>query len=42
LNAAVRADFIKFHPFTKINNSDKIRLLKKRSYIIATPMKDEV
>ena len=51
LNAAVRADIIKSNPFTKINNSDKIRLPEsKRSYmtieevraLIATPMKNEV
>ena len=50
LNAAVRADIIKSNPFTKINNSDKIRLPEsKRSYmtieevraLIATPMKNE-
>ncbi|MGH6555515.1 phage integrase SAM-like domain-containing protein [Bacteroides hominis] len=29
LNAAVRADIIKSNPFTKINNSDKIRLPEK-------------
>ena len=34
LNAAVRADIIKSNPFTKINNSDKIRLPEsKRSYM---------
>jgi len=51
LNAAVRAEIIKVNPFTKINNSDKIRLPEsKRSYmtieevraLIATPMKNEV
>ena len=50
LNAAVRADIIKSNPFTKINNSDKIRLSEsKRSYmtieevraLIATPVKNE-
>ena len=50
LNAAVHADIIKSNPFTKINNSDKIRLPEsKRSYmtieevraLIATPMKNE-
>ena len=50
LNAAVRAEVIKVNPFTKINNSDKIRLPEsKRSYmtieevraLIATPMKNE-
>lgn len=50
LNAAVRAEIIKVNPFTKINNSDKIRLPEsKRSYmtieevraLIATPMKNE-
>lgn len=50
LNAAVRADIIKSNPFTKINNSDKIRLPEsKRSYmtieevrtLIATPMKNK-
>ena len=50
LNAAVRAEIIKTHPFTKINTSDKIRLPEsKRSYmtieevraLIATPMKNE-
>lgn len=48
LNAAVRAEIIKVNPFTKINNSDKIRLPEsKRSYmtieevraLIAAPMK---
>lgn len=34
LNAAVRAEIIKVNPFTKINNSDKIRLPEsKRSYM---------
>lgn len=50
LNAAVRAEIIKVNPFTKINNSDKIRLPEsKRSYmtieevraLIATPMNNE-
>ena len=50
LNAAVRAEVIKVNPFTKINNSDKIRLPEsKRSYmtieevraLIANPMKNE-
>ena len=50
LNAAVRAEIIKVNPFTKINNSDKIRLPEsKRSYmtieevraLIGTPMKNE-
>ena len=50
LNAAVRAEIIKSNPFTKISNSDKIRLPEsKRSYmtieevraLIATPMKNE-
>ena len=50
LNAAVRAEIIKVNPFTKINNSDKIRLPEsKRSYmtieevraLIAAPMKNE-
>lgn len=50
LNAAVRAEIIKVNPFTKINNSDKIRLPEsKRSYmsieevraLIETPMKNE-
>lgn len=50
LNAAVRAEIIKVNPFTKINNSDKIRLPEsKRSYmtieevraLIATPMENE-
>ena len=50
LNAAVRAEILKVNPFTKINNSDKIRLPEsKRSYmtieevrsLIATPMKNE-
>lgn len=50
LNATMRAEVIKVNPFTKINNSDKMRLLeKKRSYmtidevraLIATPMKNE-
>ena len=50
LNAAVRAEIIKVNPFTKINNTDKIRLPEsKRSYmtieevraLIATPMKNE-
>lgn len=50
LNAAVRAELIKGNPFTKLNNSDKIRLPEsKRSYmtieevraLIATPMKNE-
>ena len=50
LNAAVRAEIIKVNPFTKINNSDKIRLPEsKRSYmtieevraLIATPMDNE-
>lgn len=49
LNAAVRAEIIKVNPFTKINNSDKIRLPEsKRSYmtieevqaLIATPMEN--
>lgn len=48
LNAAVRAEIIKSNPFTKISNSEKIRLPEsKRSYmtieevraLIATPMK---
>lgn len=50
LNAAVRAELIKGNPFTKLDNSDKIRLPEsKRSYmtieevrsLIATPMKNE-
>ena len=50
LNAAVRAEIIKVNPFTKINNSDKIRLPEsKRSYmtieevraLITTPMKND-
>lgn len=50
LNAAVRAEIIRVNPFTKIKNSDKIRLPEsKRSYmtieevraLIATPMKNE-
>lgn len=50
LNAAVRTEIIKVNPFTKINNSDKIRLPEsKRSYmtieeiwaLIGTPMKNE-
>ena len=49
LNAAVRAEIIKVNPFTKINNSDKIRLPEsKRAYmtieevraLIATPVQD--
>lgn len=48
LNAVVRIEIIKLNPFTKINNSDKIRLPEsKRSYmpikevraLIDTPMK---
>ena len=50
LNAAVRAEIIKSNPFTKISNSDKIRLPEsKRSYmtidevraLIDTPMENE-
>lgn len=50
LSAAIRAEIIKVNPFTKINNSDKIRLPEsKRSYmtieevraLIAIPMKNE-
>lgn len=50
LNAAVRAEIIKVNPFTKLNNSNKIRLPEsKRSYmtieevkaLITTPMKKE-
>ena len=50
LNAAVRAEIIKSNPFTKISNSDKIRLPEsKRSYmtidevraLIDTPIENE-
>lgn len=50
LNAAVRAELIRGNPFTKLDNSDKIRLPEsKRSYmtieevraLITTPMKNE-
>ncbi len=50
LNAAVRADVLRTNPFTKISNSDKIRLPEsKRSYmtieelrtLIATPIDNE-
>ncbi len=50
LNAAVRADVLRTNPFTKISNSDKIRIPEsKRSYmtieelrtLIATPMENE-